>query len=493
VAGGAADPGAGGPGAGGFGDGRPPGARPGEVAYVIYTSGSTGTPKGVAVEHRALAARVAWMRAHYHLQPGDQVLQFAALSFDTFAEEVYPCLAAGATLVLGPAGGDSLEDFLAAGHGAELTVLDLPTSYWHELAARVDGIRWPPALRLLILGADQVDAAALARWWQVFGDRVRVLNTYGPTEATIVASAAELVGPGAAPPDPARRPPIGRAAAGSTLHVLDEWLNPVPVGVGGELYIGGAGVARGYLGRPGLTAERFVPDPFGPPGARRYRSGDQARLRADGQLEFLGRRDDQVKLRGYRVELGEIEAALTGHRQVRQAVAAVREDAPGDRRLVGYVVPTPGPAPTGEQLRRHLGRTLPEHMLPSRFVLLDRLPLTASGKLDRTALPAPDGRAASTQPYVPPRSPAEELAAEVWREVLGLARVGALDDFFALGGHSLLATRVVARLREQVGVEVPLRAFFTDSSLSGFAATLEQLLAAEIAELSDDEVARRLA
>ncbi|HVQ96757.1 MAG TPA: phosphopantetheine-binding protein, partial [Mycobacteriales bacterium] len=287
---------------------------------------------------------------------------------------------------------------------------------------------------------------------------------------------------------PARRVPIGRPATGSRLYVLDEWLNPLPVGVVGELCVGGAGVARGYLGRPGLTAERFGPDPFGPPGARLYRTGDQARLRPDGQFEFVGRRDGQLKLRGYRVELGEIEAALASQPGVQQAAATVR-----DERLVGYVVPAPGAAPDAAGLRRQLARTLPDHMVPAGIVLLDRLPLTPTGKLDRAGLPAPAGPAPPAQPHVPPRSPSEELVAEVWAEVLGVPRVGALDDFFDLGGHSLLATRVVARLRDLVGVEVPLRAFFTGRTLAGVAAAVEAVLAAEITSLSDAEVAAQLA
>jgi amino acid adenylation domain-containing protein len=459
-----------------------PGPGPGGgVAYVVYTSGSTGQPKGVLVDHAALAARVGWMRERYALTPADTVLQFASMSFDTFAEEVFPTLAAGATLVLGPDAGESLPGFLAAGRGDDLTVLDLPTPYWHELVAQLDAVRWPAGLRLLILGADQVDGAAVAAWHRWFGDRVRVLNTYGPTEATIVASAADLIGPGASTVD-GERPPIGYPAAGTRLHVLDEWLTEVPVGVAGELCVGGAGVARGYLGRPGMTADRFVPDPFGAPGDRLYRTGDRARLRSDGQFEFLGRLDGQVKLRGYRVELGEVEAVLASHPLVRQAAAAVVGD-----RLVGYVV---GGAAAAD-LRRHAARVLPEFMVPADYVPLDALPLTPSGKLDRRALPAPVR--AERNGYVPPRSPGEELMAEVWAEVLGIQRVGVTDDFFELGGHSLLATRVVARVRELAGVELPLRAFFADHTLAGVAAAMEALLIAEIADLSDDEVATHLA
>ncbi|MCT9930234.1 amino acid adenylation domain-containing protein [Planotetraspora sp. A-T 1434] len=447
---------------------------PGDLAYVIYTSGSTGLPKAVAVEHGALASRVAWMRDHYGLRPGDRVLQFASLSFDTHAEEIYPCLAAGATLVMT---GEPLPDFLSGPYGGALTVLDLPTSYWHELVAA--SVAWPTSLRLMIIGAEQADPAAVTRWHEIAGEGVRLVNTYGPTETTIVATAAELTGTRGP-----RRPPIGRPLPGTTAHVLDRWLNPVPLGVPGELHLGGAGLARGYLGRPGLTAERFVPDPFGPPGARLYRTGDRVRHRRDGQLEFIGRLDDQVKVRGYRIEPGEIEAQITAHPAVRQARVVVRDDSPG--LLVAYVAADAG---TVSGLKAHLAERLPEHMIPAAFVPLDRLPLTPGGKLDLAALPAPEWRSAS---YVAPRTEAEELVAAVWAEVLGLDRVGALDDFFDLGGHSLLATRVIARIGRNVQLDVPLRTAFTHRTVERLAAAVEKLVVADLERLSDEEATRLL-
>ncbi|WP_370026064.1 amino acid adenylation domain-containing protein [Planotetraspora sp. GP83] len=447
---------------------------PGDLAYVIYTSGSTGLPKAVAVGHGALASRVAWMRDHYGLRPGDRVLQFASLSFDTHAEEIYPCLAAGATLVMT---GEPLPDFLSGPYGRALTVLDLPTSYWHELVAAP--VAWPSSLRLMIIGAEHADPAAVTRWHEIAREGVRLVNTYGPTETTIVATAAELTGTRGP-----RRPPIGRPLPGTTAHVLDRWLNPVPLGVPGELYLGGAGLARGYLGRPGLTAERFVPGPFGPPGARLYRTGDRVRRRRDGQLEFLGRLDDQVKVRGYRIEPGEIEARITAHPGVRQARVVVREDSPG--LLVAYVA---ADADTVSGLRAHLAERLPEHMIPAAFVPLDRLPLTPGGKLDLAALPAPEWRSAS---FVAPRTEAEELIAAVWAEVLGLDRVGALDDFFDLGGHSLLATRVIARIGQNVQLDVPLRTAFTHRTVERLAAAVEELVMADLERLSDEEAARLL-
>ncbi|MFI6885461.1 amino acid adenylation domain-containing protein [Streptosporangium canum] len=432
------------------------------AAYVIYTSGSTGTPKGVVVEHDGLAARVAWMREAYGLHPGDRVVQFASLSFDTHAEEIYPTLAAGARLELLPDGGVTLPDHLAG-----VTVLDLPTAYWHALVDQIDEIAWPSTLRLVILGGEQVHEAAVARWRERFGDRVRLVNTYGPTEATIIATAAELDGsPG--------RPPIGTPIGGTRVMVLDGHGEPVPPGAPGELCVTGAGVARGYLGRPALTAQRFVP---GPGGSRVYRTGDRARWRGDGRLEFLGRDDDQVKVRGFRIELGEIEAGLLAHPGVGQAAVAVRQET-----LVGYVVGTA----TGEELGRHLAGVLPAYMVPALWVGLDALPLTRSGKIDRAALPAPEMGAGTR---TAPRGDAELLVADVFGEVLGIEAVGAFDDFFALGGHSLLATRVIARLRALVEVDVPIRTLFARSTVAGLAAAVEELLVAELDGLSDEEAA----
>jgi len=279
----------------------------------MYTSGSTGVPKGVTVTHANLAARVRWMVDAYELGPDDRIVQFASLSFDAHAEEIFPALAAGARIVLLPDGGASLPDFLAV--APDVTVLDLPTAYWHQLVDLIDEIAWPDSLRLVILGGQQASGAAVDRWRERFGSRVRLVNTYGPTEATIIATAADLVGGDA-------RPPIGRPVGATGVQVLDRAGRPVPPGVAGELAIGGAGVAAGYLARPALTAERFVPDPQGEPGARRYLTGDLVRWRGDGDLEFLGRLDDQVKVRGFRVEPGEVEAALAAHPLVHTAVVS---------------------------------------------------------------------------------------------------------------------------------------------------------------------------
>jgi amino acid adenylation domain-containing protein len=458
---------------------------PGDAAYVIYTSGSTGQPKGVLVEHGSLAARVSWMTPNYGITETDSVLQFASIGFDTSAEEIWPTLAAGATCVLMPGGAALLPDLLAGPAGAAITVLDLPTSYWHELVALGDRLRWPERLRLVIVGGSELYGGAVEAWRTRFGDRVRLVNTYGPTEATIIATAAE-VGPGSGPGSGPGKPPIGRPI--ERAYVLDERLRLAPVGVPGELCVGGAGVARGYLGRPELTADRFVPDPYGPPGARLYRTGDRARWLADGQLEFLGRLDGQLKVRGYRVEPGEIEARLRGHPGVTAAAVIARDD-----RLVAYVVPADPDAPPGAaELRAALARTLPGYLVPAVYVPVERLPLTPNGKVNPRALPAPDLAAEPAATGAPPGTQAEELVAEVWAEVLGLQRVGADDDFFALGGHSLLATKVTARLRDAIDLEVPVRAVFENPSLAALAAAVEALLLADIEALDESEVDSQL-
>lgn len=483
----------------------PPGPDPGDLAYVIYTSGSTGTPKGVAVEHGGLAARVRWMCAEYPFGPADRVLQFASLSFDTHAEELYPVLSAGGTLVLATVPAELLPEWLPGPAGQSLTVLDLPTAYWHGLVYDLPEQAWPAALRLMIIGGSQADAAAVRVWRERFAGRVELLNTYGPTETTIVATMSRLT-----EENSAARPPIGRPAAGMAASVLDSGGRPVPVGVPGELYLSGAGIARGYLGRPELTAERFLDDPPADPStledwsglgpspsasARTFRTGDLVRLRRDGELEFVGRVDRQVKVRGYRIELGEVEAALCAHPEVAQAVATVRGSGDGDgdaTSLVGYLVPVPGAEPAVADIRAHLSRTLPPYLLPNALVLLDHLPLTSNGKPDLAALPAPAEAAPPVREFVAPRTEAEEVVAGIWAEVLGRDKVGALDDFFELGGHSLHATRVTARLRDATGVELPLRVLFEAHTVATVATAVEDLLLAEIDRLTDDDVERML-
>ena len=416
----------------------------------------------------------------YELGPDDRVVQFASLSFDAHAEEIFPALVAGARIVLLPEGGASLPDFLAV--SPDVTVLDLPTAYWHQLVDLIDDIAWPDALRLVILGGQQASGTAVDRWHERFGRRVRLVNTYGPTETTIIATAADLAGGDA-------RPPIGRPVGATGVQVLDRAGRRVPPGVVGELAIGGAGVAAGYRARPALTAERFVPDPQGEPGARRYLTGDLVRWRGDGDLEFLGRLDDQVKVRGYRVEPAEVEAVILGHPAISEAAVIVCDDV-----LVAYIV---GSA-SADELHRHLAEALPAHLVPGVVVPVDRLPLTAAGKIDRAALagiarqPALAGTG-EVRGDQSPLSDAEQLVAEVWAEVLGLERVRAADHFFRLGGHSLMALRVVARVRAATLVNVPVRTLFAHPVLRDFAAAVEELLVAELDALTDEEAQRLLA
>ncbi|MFE4518420.1 amino acid adenylation domain-containing protein [Kitasatospora sp. NPDC056783] len=451
------------------------------LAYVLYTSGSTGTPKAVAVDHAAVSARVDWMTGPdgYALGPADRVVQFASLGFDTHVEEIWPALAAGACVVLLPGGGRTLPDLLEGPSGRSVTVLDLPTAYWEELVGLGEQTRWPQALRLVIIGGSEAHADTVARWRRRHADTVRLVNTYGPTEATVIVTAAELT-----ETDTDGRPSLGRPLPGVRLHVLDEHGGLLPRGAEGELYIGGGGLARGYLGRPDLTATAFLPDPYA--GGVMYRTGDRARWRADGRLEFLGRGDAQVKLRGYRIEPAEIESALTAHPAVAQAAVLVRDG----RRLVAYAVPSPGAEPVPAELREHLALRLPAYMVPDAVLTLARLPLTANGKLDPAALPDPG--TSTGEGYVAPRGDAEQLVTELWQEVLGVPRVGVFDDFLALGGDSLLVTRVAARIRSGLGLDIPIRDVFESSTPAALAARIEALLIAEIDALSEEEAAGRL-
>ncbi|WP_329298196.1 amino acid adenylation domain-containing protein [Streptomyces sp. NBC_00659] len=420
--------------------------RPDDLAYTVYTSGSTGTPKGVAVTHRGICALAATVAEKYQVRPDDRVLQLASISFDMAFEDFLRAFCFGATLVVPPPGplvGDALGDYLEQ---RRISCADMPPSVLATLPARHF-----PALRVLSVGGEACPPALTARW----ADGRRMLNLYGPTESTISATASEPL----SGTDPSASTPIGAPVRGTRAYVLDEHLRLAPRGVPGELYIAGAGVARGYLRRPGLTAERFVADPFGPAGGRMYRTGDLVRWRGDGQLEFVGRVDDQVKIRGFRIELGEIDAVLGRHPAVSQVAVVVREDRPGDKRLVAYVVAEAGSdGADADALRAHVGGLLPEFMVPSAFVVLDRLPLTTNGKLDRRALPAPvfetevGGRG--------PRTPQEEILCGLFAEILGVPTVGIDDSFFELGGHSLLATRVVSRIRSVLGVELPVRTLF---------------------------------
>ena len=442
---------------------------PDDLAYVLYTSGSTGRPKGVAMPHAPLVNLMRWQREQSAAGPGTVTLQFAPLGFDVSCQELFATLGTGGTLCL-------IDEHCRRDAGALLAVLRrhavarvfLPFAALQQLAeVALERELIPESLREVITAGEQlVVGPSLVAFFERLPQAVLV-NQYGPTEAHVV-SAHTLGGPPARWP---RLPPIGRPIANVRLYVLDRSGQPAPVGVPGELCIGGAALARGYLNDAARTAQSFVHDPFaGEPGARLYRTGDRARFLADGAIEYLGRGDGQVKLRGFRVELGEVEAAACGHPGVAQAVATLREDRPGDKRLVLHYVGGAGPAPAPGQLREFLRRSLPDYMLPSGCMRLDALPQTPTGKVDRRALLAaqyapPELRAA----HVPPRDAVEEVLASLWGEVLGLSGLGAHDDFFDLGGHSLTATQLVSRIRETLQVELPLRALFEHTTIAGLA------------------------
>ena len=459
-------------------DGVRPGAdapaRVADPAYVVVTSGSTGTPKPVLVGRRALAARVAWMIEAYRLTAADRVVQFADLGFDTHAEEIWPALAAGAALVLVPAGPRALPELLAA--DPAITVLDLPTSYWRALLEL--GPAWPAALRLVILGGERVDAASVGRWRDRHGDRVRLTNTYGPSEASVIATATDLTAA-----DAGRTPPIGRPIGGVRAYVLDGAGRLVPRGAAGELCLAGAGLADGYLGLPEATGERFRPDPYG--SGLMYRTGDRVRWhREEPVLEFLGRLDRQLKVRGVRIEPGEVEAVLAGHPEVGQAVVTAFGDS-----LVAYVTGTTAV----DEVRAFAAERLPAQLVPAVVLPLAAVPLTAHGKVDVSALPVPEADDAVRTVFEAPRTEAEELVALIFAELLPVRRVGVHDDFFESGGHSLLAIRVISRVRAVVGLELPVRLLFEQSTVAGFAAALEAALAAEIDQLTEDEAEALLA
>jgi amino acid adenylation domain-containing protein len=460
-------------GAGGASDDAPvsgpaPALSPESLAYVIYTSGSTGRSKGVAMPHRALLNLIRWEQRSRAVPGAARTLHFASLSFDVSFQEIFSTWSTGGTLVIVPE--DVRRDppalaRLLVEQGIERAYLP-PVVLQHlaEAVARHGAV--PTRLREIIAAGEALHvtppvAGLLARL-----DGCTLQNHYGPTETHVVTAFTV--------PAPAQlgAVPIGTPISATQIHVLDDQLSPLPTGELGELYLGGAGLARGYLGRPGLTAERFIPDPFGA-GTRLYRTGDRCRRLADGTLEFHGRVDHQVKLRGFRIELGEIEAALLEHPAVRRAVAALREDAPGDRRLVGYVVAMdPSSPPPAHELRRHLQAKLPEHMLPSAFVPLDEIPLLPSGKLDRAALPSPASGGEARAP-VAPRTPAEELIAGIWADVLRLPGFDVEDDFLSLGGHSLHATQILARVGAAFGIELPVRALFDAPTVALLAERVE--------------------
>ncbi|HEX3556709.1 MAG TPA: amino acid adenylation domain-containing protein [Thermoanaerobaculia bacterium] len=454
----------------------------GHPAYVIYTSGSTGRPKGVVVRHGNAARLFSATERWFGFGPDDVWTLFHSYAFDFSVWEIWGALLHGGRLVIVPYWvSRSPEAFYDLLRRERATVLSQTPSAFRQLVWAEEtvlaGSAPELALRYVIFGGEALEPAMLAPWLARHGDRrPRLINMYGITETTVHVTYREVgwrdVGRAVSA--------VGEPIPDLGVHLLDRFLSPVPLGVPGEVHVGGAGLAAGYLGRPELTAERFVPNPFGEAGSRLYRSGDLARYRPDRDLEYLGRIDHQVKVRGFRIELGEIESALARHPAVRAAAVLAVEDPerPGERRLVGYVVPAAATAPTTPELRGFAGESLPDYMLPAAIVVLDSLPLTTNGKIDRRALAALRPLPAVKAERTAPRTPAEEILAGIWERVLHVDGVGAHDDFFDLGGHSLLATQVVSRLREAFDVELPLRVLFEAPTVAQLAARVEEARAA---------------
>ncbi|UQZ50020.1 non-ribosomal peptide synthetase DhbF [Bacillus subtilis] len=427
-------------------------------AYIIYTSGSTGRPKGVVVTQKSLSNFLLSMQEAFSLGEEDRLLAVTTVAFDISALELYLPLISGAQIVI--AKKETIREPQALAQMIEnfdINIMQATPTLWHALVtSEPEKLR---GLRVLV-GGEALPSGLL----QALQDlHCSVTNLYGPTETTIWSAAAFLE------EGLQGVPPIGKPIWNTQVYVLDNGLQPVPPGVVGELYIAGTGLARGYFHRPDLTAERFVADPYGPPGTRMYRTGDQARWRADGSLDYIGRADHQIKIRGFRIELGEIDAVLANHPHIEQASVVVREDQPGDKRLAAYVV-ADGAIDTAE-LRRYMGASLPDYMVPAAFVEMDELPLTPNGKLDRKALPAPDFSTSVSDRS--PRTPQEEILCDLFAEVLGLARVGIDDSFFELGGHSLLAARLMSRIREVMGAELGIAKLFDEPTVAGLAAHLD--------------------
>jgi amino acid adenylation domain-containing protein len=456
----------------------------GDLSYVIYTSGSTGQPKGVLITHGSLLNLVYWHHRAFAVTPSDRATQVASPAFDATGWELWPYLTIGASVYLidedmraNPA---LLRDWLVSNR---ITVTFLPT----PLAEQAMILEWPPttALRLLLTGADTL------HHYPSPSLPFAVVNNYGPTETTVVATSGRVL-----PTEHADEPPsIGRPIANTQIYVLDEHLQEVPIGESGELYIGGVGLAKGYLNRPELTAERFIPHPFSDEaGARLYKTGDLARYLPNGQIAFLGRADHQIKILGYRIEPDEIVSVLNRHPAIQTSVVVAREDTLGQKHLVAYLVLVPGAKTTISSLQEALMRHLPDYMIPSVFVLLETLPLTPNGKVDRPALPPPDEtNALRDAVIVPPSTPVEEQITTIVASLLNLEEISIDDNFFMLGGHSLLGTQVIARVADTFGVDLSLRTLFQTPTVRQLSAEIEQLILAKVEAMSDDEVRQLLA
>ena len=445
-----------------------------DLAYITFTSGSTGQPKGVMIEHHSVVNYARTVADELGVTQTDRVLQFASISFDASVEEIFGALTTGATLVLRDEHCiNSIPQFLERIAQWEITFASLPTAFWHELAhhLRAESMSLPRCLETVVIGGQKASSVALRAWCDVAAGTVKLFNTYGPTETTVVTTIAEWT----SPEEPSHQLPIGRPIPNSYAYVLDAHQRPVPVGMAGELYIAGRGVARGYLNRPQLTAESFMACPFGAHSdGRMYRTGDRVRWLRDGQLEFLDRVDNQIKIRGYRVEPQEITSNLENLPNVRQSLVVAQDDETEEIQLVAYVVPAASPAPTPDDLRSALSKQLPDYMIPGTFVFLDSFPLNRNGKIDEQSLPRPDGPLNQPRSNTSLQTETQRQLADIWREILGVSTIGLHDQFLELGGHSLKAMQMVTRLADRFGVDIPLRLIFEKQRLIELAEEIER-------------------
>ncbi|HYU71268.1 MAG TPA: non-ribosomal peptide synthetase [Ktedonobacteraceae bacterium] len=456
-----------------------------DLVYVIYTSGSTGRPKGVQIRHDSLLNLIFWHQRTFAVTPTDRATQITSPAFDATGWELWPYLTAGASIYLVNDEDRALAHKIRDGLIRNaITITFLPTA----LAEEVMTLEWPSktALRYLLTGADVLHhypSPALP---------FTLINNYGPTEATVLVTSGRVP----LAEHPTSLPPIGHAIDNTQIYLLDEHLQPVPIGTAGELYIGGAGLSPGYLNRPELTAEKFIRNPFSDePGSRLYKTGDMARFLPDGQIAFVGRADYQIKIKGYRIEPNEIASVLNSHPDVQASVVVAREDEPGEKRLVAYVVPAPTAHLTANTLRETLAQQLPDYMIPAIYVRLDALPTTPNGKVDRTALPAPDANNIVHDEVVAvPLTPTEERVVRIVSKLLKMDKdeIGIDDNFFLLGGHSLLGTQIIARVADNFGVDLSLRTLFEAPTIRQLSTEIERLVLIKVATMSDEEVLRLL-
>jgi amino acid adenylation domain-containing protein len=462
---------------------RPSEVTPEHLAYVIYTSGSTGQPKGVEITHKGLFNLVTWHLSSFEVTPADRATQLSSLGFDAAVWELWPYLASGASVHIADEETRLRPELLRDWFAKEKITISFVST---PLAERLMALEWPAqsSLRFLLTGADTLQQYPRS------GLPFRLINNYGPTECSVVATSGRVCANG----QTLRPPSIGRPITNVKIRLLDGNLREVPAGSVGEIHVGGASLARGYRNTPELTREKFIPDPFSDePGARLFKTGDMAYFRPDGQLEFLGRIDDQIKIRGHRIEPNEIVAVLRRHAAIEACTIVAHKSISGEKQLIAYIVTKPDTKVAASDLRSHLATHLPDYMLPESFVLLSSLPLNASGKIDRLALPQPNAsNTLRDVSSIEPSTPIEKRLAEILESLLGVNRIGADDNFFLLGGHSLLGTQLIARVQDAFGIELSLRVLFDSPTIAELSGHIEQLIVARLEGMSEDEAERIL-